>query len=99
MPSVNPYMASDAQGSTLFAAPVVQQGTLPTSSYQAPAAPANPLMDVNPVGASQSTVNAAGTAENVALHVALIVAFAMVGVYIFRASGFRFVVAGGVGPR
>lgn len=52
---------------------------------------------VNPYGGSGTEVNAAGTAENVALHVAVIVALALVGVYVFKASGFRFVVAAGVG--
>jgi hypothetical protein len=87
----------DAQGQTMFAAPVIQQHTLPTTSAQQRPQPANPIDALNPMGSSQSTVNAAGTAENLALHVALLVAFAMIGVYVFRASGFKFVVAGSVG--
>lgn len=52
---------------------------------------------VNPYDGTASQQNAAGSAENLALHVAMIVAFALVGVYVFRASGFKFVVAGSVG--
>lgn len=50
---------------------------------------------VNPAGTNGQ--NAAGTAENLALHVAMIVAFALVGVYLLRASDFKFVVAGSIG--
>lgn len=82
MPSSNPLISlEDAQGSTLFAGPVVQQGTLPTSGYS------------STMNASQ--VNAAGTAENVALHVGVIIAMALIGVYVLKASGFKFVLAVG----
>jgi hypothetical protein len=47
--------------------------------------------------AANTATNAAGTSENVAMHVAIIVALALVGVYVLRQSGFRFVVAAGVG--
>lgn len=51
---------------------------------------------VNPMGSPQAQ-NAAGTSEDVALHVALIAAFALVGVWALRSSGFKFVVAGSIG--
>lgn len=44
-----------------------------------------------------SGVNAAGTSENVALHLAILVIVALVGVYVLRQSGVRFAVAGGLG--
>jgi len=46
---------------------------------------------------SPDSTNAAGTSENVAMHVAVIVALALVGVFILRQSGFRFVVGAGAG--
>jgi hypothetical protein len=52
---------------------------------------------VNPYAGNDSATNAAGTAEPVATHVALVVAFALLGVYVLRVTGFKFVVAGSVG--
>lgn len=52
---------------------------------------------VNPYQAQDTQVNAAGTTEAVAVHVAVVIAFALIGVYVLRASGFKFVVAGSVG--
>jgi hypothetical protein len=46
---------------------------------------------------STNTVNAAGTSENVAMHVAVMVATAMVFIFILHKSGFRFVAAAGIG--
>lgn len=53
---------------------------------------------MNPSGSASAT-NAAGTSENIAMHIAFIVALALIGVYVFRASGFKFVVAGSIGSR
>jgi len=64
----------------------------------------NPFTDVSPhdEGApvntyTDPTTNASGTSEPVATHVALVVVGALVGVYVLRATGFKFVVAGSVG--
>lgn len=46
---------------------------------------------------SPDSTNAAGTSENVAMHVAVIVALALIGVFVLRQSGFRFVVGAGAG--
>ena len=48
-------------------------------------------------GAAATQVNAAGTSENVAVHVAAMVVLAGVGVIGLRKLGFRFAVAGNVG--
>lgn len=50
---------------------------------------------VNPYQGSANDVNAAGTSEHVAAHVAAVVIFALLGVYALRATGFKFVVAVG----
>lgn len=52
---------------------------------------------MNPYQGTDGGVNAAGTSESVATHVAAVIAFALLGVYVLRASGFKFVVAGSVG--
>jgi hypothetical protein len=52
---------------------------------------------MNPQTGSDNAVNASGTSEAVAAHVAVVIAFALIGVYVLRASGFKFVVAGSVG--
>lgn len=44
-----------------------------------------------------SGVNAAGTSENVSLHLAILIVLALVGVFVLRQSGVRFAVAAGVG--
>lgn len=52
---------------------------------------------VNPYEGTVNQTNAAGSYEPVATHVAVIIAFALIGVWALRASGFKFVVAGSVG--
>jgi hypothetical protein len=52
---------------------------------------------VNPYETTDNAVNAAGTDEPLAVHVAALVAFALLGVYVLRMTGFKFVVAGSVG--
>lgn len=87
MPAVNPLID---YGQPVAATPAVVQNPSPAASQ------AGGMMQ--PVAPDQNTqVNAAGTSENVALHVAALVAFALIGVYVLRQSGFKFVVAGGVG--
>jgi hypothetical protein len=44
-----------------------------------------------------SASNAAGTSENVAMHVAVIIALAVLGVWALQKSGFKFAVAGSIG--
>lgn len=88
MPAVNPLIdiyTSDA-------APVVQQATLPGTITTGWRPAVNPFS-----GGTGTTTNAAGTNENVAAHIALIIAVAIAGVFILRQSGFKFVVAGGIG--
>lgn len=87
MPAVNPLIAL---GIPAPAAPAGQAAT--ASGGQSGS------RLVQPVSPDQTTqVNAAGTSENVAMHVALMVATAMIGVYVLKQSGFKFVVAGKVG--
>ena len=52
---------------------------------------------VNPWEGTVNDTNAAGTQEALALHVAAIIVLALVGVYVLRGTGFKFVVAAGVG--
>ena len=103
MPATNPFFDPGANLEAIDGSPVIFTAGIPTVRQAvAPAAAQAGIAGrlegwaLNPTGAASST-NAAGTAENVALHVALIVAAAMIGVYVLRASGFRFVAAGGLG--
>lgn len=68
---------------------------------QAPASAASYHPDgggaVNPYSGTVNDTNAAGTQEALAAHVAAVIAFALLGVFVLRATGFKFVVAGGVG--
>ena len=82
MPSVNPFIANHDGTSVLD--PGMAGGRVTEA----------PLITNIPMPTDNST-NAAGTSESVALHVALLVTTALLGVYLFRASGFRFVVAAG----
>jgi hypothetical protein len=52
---------------------------------------------MNPYEGTVNDVNAAGTQEALAMHVAAVVVFALIGVYVLRAASFKFVVAAGVG--
>lgn len=58
-----------------------------------PAAIATSAMYGSP-GTSTST-NAAGTSENVAMHLAVLVALALIGIFVFRQAGIRFAFAVG----
>jgi hypothetical protein len=49
---------------------------------------------VNPHEGTENSVNAAGTQEPLATHVAAVVLFAGAGVLLLRLAHFRFVVAG-----
>jgi len=62
---------------------------------QAPASPGS--AGVNPYTGTVNDTNAAGTQEALAAHVAAVIAFALIGVFVMRWSGFKFVVAAGVG--
>lgn len=50
---------------------------------------------MNPYEGTVNDTNAAGTQEALAMHVAAIVVFALLGVYVLRGTGFKFVVAVG----
>lgn len=50
---------------------------------------------MNPYQGTVNDTNAAGTQEALAMHVAAIVVLALVGVYVLRGTGFKFVVAVG----
>ncbi len=105
MPAVNPYIDPGANveaidGSPVYftaGLPVLQQSVVPAEAQRGIGGRLEGWL-LNPDGSGGvQTHNAAGTSDNVALHVAMIVAFALVGVYVLRASGFKFVVAGSVG--
>lgn len=88
MPSANPFidMGGDQRSGPMLGlttAQYSQPGTAAVSMFTSPS--------------SQTTTNAAGTSENVAMHVAIIIALALVAIFVFRQSGFRFAVAAGVG--
>jgi hypothetical protein len=88
VPAVNPIISSD-----------VTPGEYPAGS-DAPFAQAQ-LTGVSGLGgvsmnqATPTNTNAAGTSENISMHVAVLVAIALIGVYVLRQSGFKFVVAVG----
>lgn len=104
MPAFNPFIdpginveATDGSPVNFTAGlPTLQQAVRPASA-QAGIGGRFEGWIMNAAGNSASTVNAAGTSENVALHVAAVIAFALVGVYLLRQSGFKFAVAGSVG--
>ena len=52
---------------------------------------------MDPQYSNANAQNAAGTVENAAVHVAVIIALALIGVYALRQTGFRFVLAAGAG--
>ena len=97
MPASNPLFAWGESGEDITAvgyAPVAAaQGTNPADAQSGTGIGA--FLNSVP----NTTVNAAGTSQNVSLHVALVVVTALVAVYVFRASGFRFVAAAGAGGR
>lgn len=93
MPSVNPFIDMDAPVGAV-ATPTRDSGSAPAPAAQAAL---RNVFNMNPFPQADNGVNAAGTSENVALHVAMLVAFALIGVYVFRASGFRFVMAASAG--
>lgn len=92
MPAANPFIDNSIPGNTGS----VGNLSLTTAQYAAAGTAAvADAMYTSPI--SQNQVNAAGTSENVAMHVAIIIVLALVGLFIFRKSGFRFAVAAGVG--
>lgn len=83
MPSANPF-TDHGNGPVLSFAQVVQAGTAAVDDmYTSPN--------------SVTGANAAGTSENVALHLAILVVICLALVFVLRQSGFRFAVAAGVG--
>lgn len=103
MPAYNPFVDPGHNVDAVDGSPVNFTAGIPTLQQAVRPAAAQAGIGgrlegwiVNATGA-MSDVNAAGTSENVALHVAAVIAFALVGVYILRQSGFKFVVAGGIG--
>ena len=85
MPGANPLIDG---------APVFVPNQAPAST--APFDPAGGA-SVNPYETTDNAINAAGTQEPLATHVAAVVAVALIGVYVLRMTGFKFVVAGSVG--
>lgn len=103
MPSVNPFIDQGANVEAIDGSPVNFTAGLPTLQQAVVPAAAQAGIGgrlegwiMNVTGGAQTT-NAAGTSENVAMHVAALVAFALIGVYLLRQSGFKFAVAGSVG--
>jgi hypothetical protein len=85
VPSSNPLIAG---------APVFVPNQAPAST-----APYDPGGGggMNPYQGTVNDTNAAGTQEALAMHVAAVVVLALLGVYVLRGTGFKFVVAAGVG--
>ena len=80
-----------------YANPIIDASAPPVFvPNQAPAVAGYPAGGaVNPYGGTVNSTNAAGTSEPLAAHVAAVIAFALLGVYVLRATGFKFVVAVG----
>jgi hypothetical protein len=100
VPAVNPFIDPGINLDAIDGSPVNFAPSPYTLRQQDPrpaAAQAGRTLMSPWSSASTSQVNAAGTSENVAMHVAVIVALALVGVYVFRQSGFKFAVAGSLG--
>lgn len=91
MPAVNPYIDTDLDPGAELASGRQQ------AARAGALASAAPIAIMNSAPAQNTQVNAAGTSENVALHVASIITLALIGIYILRQSGFRFVAAGSIG--
>lgn len=97
MPAVNPFIDPGANLEAIDGSPVNFAPSAYTLRQQDPR-PGALAQGVHALmGVTANSVNAAGTSENVAMHVALIAAAALIGVYVLRQSGFKFVVAGSVG--
>ncbi len=100
MPAVNPFIDPGVNLEATDGSPVAFTPSVYTLRNQdpRPGALAQGLSNLmNATSPTATSVNAAGTSENVAMHVAIIVALALLGVYVFRQSGFKFAVAGSVG--
>lgn len=99
MPSINPLVDLDLYNPIWGGNPGNKDGGEPRTPSWHLSAGHHSLADtqgfMSPDNSNQT--NAAGTAENTAMHVALLVAVAGIGVYVLRQTGFRFVVAAGVG--
>lgn len=97
MPSENPIIGTGGVGNyEWFHAN--QTGLPSIATYQSglpSAITSNALMYGTP-DATTGT-NAAGTSENVAMHVAILIAVALIGVFVFRQAGIRFAFAVGAG--
>lgn len=91
MPAANPFIDNSIPGNA------AGWGNIALSTAQYPVAGVAAVGTMFTSPTSQNTTNAAGTSENVAMHVAVIIVLALVGLFIFRQSGFRFAVAAGVG--
>lgn len=85
MPHSNPLIAG---------APIFVPNQAPAS-----AAPYDPSggATVNPYEGTVNDTNAAGTQEQLAMHVGVLIIAALAGVYVLRFLGFKFVMAGSVG--
>lgn len=88
MPSENPFIGNETGIPSLF----VQTSGLPSALA---AEPDTTTMFTSPT--NNSGVNAAGTSENIALHLAVLIAICLVGIFVFRQSNVRFAFSGGVG--
>ncbi len=94
MPAQNPYIGTDPGHSQWGAS-----GPDPIIDVIETGLPSAITTTVFTTPTNNSGVNAAGTSENVALHVAVLIALALVGVFVFRQAGVKFAVAAGVGGR
>lgn len=94
MPAVNPFIDPGINVEAIDGSPVNFAPSAYTLRQQDPRPGA--LADLI-MGTATMSTNAAGTQENVAMHVAFIVALALIGVYALKQSGFKFAVAGSIG--
>lgn len=92
MPAENPFLG-DPTGNehslSIFGIPIID-----VKQSGSPSAPvSNTLMYGTPDTGSMT--NAAGTSENIAIHLAVLVTLALIGVFVLRQAGIRFAFAVG----
>lgn len=94
MPAYNPFIDHGANVEAWDGSPLISLSTLSTVPVNVMTAASQNMM--SNMGSSGNTTNAAGTSQNIAIDVAVIVAIAGIMVWFFKHSGIRFVAAAGV---
>jgi hypothetical protein len=96
VPAVNPFIDTGLNIDAMDGSPVIFTPDAYTLRQQDPR-PGALAKAPGMIGQVATGTNAAGTSENVAMHVAIIVALSLLGIYMLRQSGFKFVAAGSIG--